>query len=87
MVIIPLFARHRILSQVAGHNMYVIKLLPPLCLSQADEDWIVAAFDDVIADLTAQHDVQVVTLDSDGAVIDRTAGRLLDLLEGQAHVA
>jgi len=50
MVIIPLFSRHRILSQVAGHEMYVIKLLPPLCLSQSDEDWIVSAFDDVIAD-------------------------------------
>ena len=49
-VIIPLFTRHRILSQVAGHEMYVIKLLPPLCLSQADEDWIVDAFDDVIGD-------------------------------------
>jgi ornithine--oxo-acid transaminase len=50
MVTIPLFSRHRILSQVAGHDMYVIKLLPPLCLSQEDEDWIVSAFDDVIAD-------------------------------------
>jgi len=50
MVIIPLFSRHHILSQVAGHDMYVIKLLPPLCLSQEDEDWIVSAFDDVIAD-------------------------------------
>ena len=50
MVIIPLFTRHHILSQVAGHEMYVIKLLPPMCISQADEDWIVAAFDDVIAD-------------------------------------
>jgi ornithine--oxo-acid transaminase len=50
MVIIPLLSRHRILSQVAGHEMYVIKLLPPLCLSEADEDWIVSAFDDVIAD-------------------------------------
>jgi len=49
-VIIPLFTRHRILSQVAGHDMYVIKLLPPLCLSQSDEDWIVEAFDDVIGD-------------------------------------
>jgi ornithine--oxo-acid transaminase len=49
-VIIPLFTRHRILSQVAGHEMYVIKLLPPLCLSQSDEDWIVDAFDDVIGD-------------------------------------
>lgn len=50
MVIIPLFTRHHILSQVAGHEMYVIKLLPPMCISQEDEDWIVAAFDDVIAD-------------------------------------
>jgi ornithine--oxo-acid transaminase len=50
MVIIPLFSRHRILSQVAGHEMYVIKLLPPLCITAADEDWIVAAFDDVISD-------------------------------------
>ena len=45
------------------------------------------AFDDVIADLTAQHDVQVVTLDSDGEVIDRTVERLVDLLEEQVHVA
>ena len=50
MVTIPLFTRHRILSQVAGHQMYVIKLLPPLCLTQEDEDWVVNAFDDVIAE-------------------------------------
>jgi ornithine--oxo-acid transaminase len=49
-VLIPLFRRHRILCQVAGHDMYVIKLLPPLCISQEDEDWIVSAFDDVIAE-------------------------------------
>jgi ornithine--oxo-acid transaminase len=49
-MIIPLFTRHHILTQVAGHGMGVIKLLPPLCISQDDEDWIVAAFDDVIAE-------------------------------------
>jgi ornithine--oxo-acid transaminase len=49
-VVIPLFRRHRILSQVAGHQMSVIKLLPPLCISAEDEDWIVGAFDDVIAE-------------------------------------
>jgi ornithine--oxo-acid transaminase len=47
-ILIPLFVRHRILAQVAGHEMSVIKLLPPLCISQADEDWIVRAFDDVL---------------------------------------
>jgi ornithine--oxo-acid transaminase len=50
MVVIPLFRRHRVLSQVAGHGMYVVKLLPPLCITEEDEDWIVRAFDDVIAD-------------------------------------
>jgi ornithine--oxo-acid transaminase len=50
MVVIPLLTRHRILSQVAGHEMYVVKLLPPLCLCQDDEDWIVRAFDDVIGE-------------------------------------
>jgi adenylate kinase family enzyme len=45
------------------------------------------ALGDVIAALTAQNGVQVVTLDSDDAVIDRTAERLRDLLEGQVHVA
>jgi len=47
-IVIPLLARHHILSQVAGHQMHVIKLLPPLCISEEDEDWIVRAFDDVI---------------------------------------
>jgi ornithine--oxo-acid transaminase len=49
-VVIPLFARHRILSQVAGHQMHVVKLLPPLCISVSDEDWIVRAFDDVLGE-------------------------------------
>jgi ornithine--oxo-acid transaminase len=49
-MIIPLFTRHHILTQVAGHEMGVIKLLPPLCISQDDEDWIVSAFDEVMAE-------------------------------------
>lgn len=50
MVLIPLFERHRILAQVAGHGMHVIKLLPPLVISDADRHWITEAFDQVIAD-------------------------------------
>lgn len=49
-VVVPLFVRHRILSQVAGHHLNVIKLLPPLCISQEDENWIVGAFDDVLSE-------------------------------------
>ena len=50
MVTIPLFKNHRILTQVAGHGMNVVKLLPPLNLTQKDRDWIVNAFDQTIAD-------------------------------------
>jgi ornithine--oxo-acid transaminase len=52
MITIPLFTHHRILSQVSGHNT-VIKLIPPLILSDADCDWASEAFDQVIAD--CQH--------------------------------
>ena len=50
MVTIPLYARHRILSQVAANNMHVVKFLPPLTLTQEDRRWITTACEDVIAD-------------------------------------
>ena len=49
LILVPLFKEHRVLAQVAGHGMHVIKLLPPLIINQSDADWIVTAFDDVIA--------------------------------------
>lgn len=51
MITVPLFTRHRILSQVAGHGMNVVKLLPPLILTDADRDWIRAGVSDVVADV------------------------------------
>ncbi|NDH66546.1 MAG: aspartate aminotransferase family protein, partial [Gammaproteobacteria bacterium] len=39
MIAIPLLQNHRLLSQVAGHGMNVIKLLPPLNLTAKDRDW------------------------------------------------
>jgi len=50
MVTIPLFAQYRILSQVAGHGMNVVKLLPPLIVTEKDKDNIVSSFNDVISD-------------------------------------
>jgi ornithine--oxo-acid transaminase len=50
MITIPLFKEHRILTQVAGHGMNVVKLLPPLILTQKDLDHIVDAFAQTIAD-------------------------------------
>jgi ornithine--oxo-acid transaminase len=49
LITIPLFAEHKILTQVAGHASHTIKLLCPLVITEADCDWIVSAFDDVIA--------------------------------------
>ena len=50
MITIPLFKEHHILTQVAGHGMNVVKLLPPLILTQKDRDNIVNSFDKAIAD-------------------------------------
>ncbi len=50
MITIPLFKHHRILSQVAGHGMNVVKFLPPLVIDDHDKDWILKALDEVIAD-------------------------------------
>jgi ornithine--oxo-acid transaminase len=49
LITIPLFKDHKILSQVAGHASHTIKLLPPLTITDADCDWILNAFDAVIA--------------------------------------
>jgi ornithine--oxo-acid transaminase len=49
LITIPLFKEHKILTQVAGHASHTIKLLPSLTISDADCDWIVNAFDAVIA--------------------------------------
>jgi len=50
LITIPLFKQHKILTQVAGHASHTIKLIPPLVIDDEDCDWIVRAFDDVIAD-------------------------------------
>jgi ornithine--oxo-acid transaminase len=49
LVVVPLFTKHRILSQVAGHDLAVLKGLPPLVISEQDIDELVSALDDVIA--------------------------------------
>ncbi|MGR6999644.1 aspartate aminotransferase family protein [Yinghuangia aomiensis] len=50
MVVVPLFQRHRMLTQVAGDHMDVIKLLPPYVIGQHDVDNFTAAFVDVMDD-------------------------------------
>lgn len=50
-VVVPLFHRHRILTQVAADNVNVVKLLPPLIVGQAEIDYFIEALDDVLADI------------------------------------
>jgi ornithine--oxo-acid transaminase len=49
LVVVPLFSDHKILTQVAGHDSNVLKILPPLVLSEPDVDWFVKALDATVA--------------------------------------
>jgi ornithine--oxo-acid transaminase len=49
LVVAPLFSDHKILTQVAGHDSNVIKILPPLVLSEDDVDWFVGALEETLA--------------------------------------
>jgi ornithine--oxo-acid transaminase len=51
-VVAPLFHRHRILSQVAGHDLNVIKALPPLTIEEAELERFAAALDGAIDQAT-----------------------------------
>ena len=48
LVVGPLFHEHRILTQVAGHHMNVLKALPPLVTPETELERFAAALDDVI---------------------------------------
>jgi ornithine--oxo-acid transaminase len=50
MVVVALFQRHRILTQVSGDHTEVIKLLPPLTITDAEVTLFREAFDDVMKD-------------------------------------
>ena len=49
--VIPLMEKHRIITQVAGHGVDVVKLLPPLVLTEADAQWFLTAFEDVMVQM------------------------------------
>lgn len=47
-IVIPLLADHRILTQVSGHGIDLVKLIPPLVISESDVDWFLSAFEEVL---------------------------------------
>ncbi|EXU61553.1 aminotransferase [Streptomyces sp. PRh5] len=50
MVVVPLLRRHRILTQVSGDHLEVIKLIPPLIIGEREVDRFVEAFTAVMDD-------------------------------------
>ncbi|WP_414167478.1 aspartate aminotransferase family protein [Streptoverticillium reticulum] len=50
MVVAPLLQRHRILTQVSGDHLEVIKLIPPLIIGEREADRFVDAFTAVMDD-------------------------------------
>jgi ornithine--oxo-acid transaminase len=49
--LIPLLDKHHILTQVAGHHIDVIKLIPPLVIDETDVQWFLTAFEDVLTQM------------------------------------
>jgi ornithine--oxo-acid transaminase len=49
LITVPLFHQHRILCQVAGHHMNVIKALPPLTIAESEIRRFAAALEQTIA--------------------------------------
>ena len=50
LLLIPLLKDHRILAQVAGNDLPVIKLLPALVIDESDIEWTAEAFASVVQD-------------------------------------
>jgi acetylornithine/succinyldiaminopimelate/putrescine aminotransferase len=48
LVVVPLFTQHRVLSQVAGHRVNIVKGLPPLTIDESDVAWFATALDEVV---------------------------------------
>ena len=50
-LVVPLFHRYRILTQVAADNVNIIKLLPPLIAGESEIDQFVLALDELLGDV------------------------------------
>lgn len=52
MIVTPLISKHRILSHVAGHNLDIVKILPPLIIGEKERARFTGAMDNVLSDVT-----------------------------------
>lgn len=52
MIVTTLFKKHKILTHVAGHNMDVVKILPPLMIGEKEIHHFTDALDDTLQEVT-----------------------------------
>jgi ornithine--oxo-acid transaminase len=71
LVVVPLFTKHRILTQVAGHDMAVIRILPPLVITDADVEEFVGALRKTIKGAQGVPSLTKFALTAAGAGIRR----------------
>jgi len=50
MVVMSLMREHRLLTQVSGHRVNIIKFLPPLVIGEAEIDYALEALDETLAE-------------------------------------
>src|SRR5207244_3925415 len=50
MIVTQMLSKHRVLTQVAGHAMDVLKILPPLIIGEKAVDLLVNALDDTLTE-------------------------------------
>jgi ornithine--oxo-acid transaminase len=50
MIVTQMLSKHRILTQVAGHAMDVVKILPPLIITEREINLFATALDDVLTE-------------------------------------
>ena len=57
MIVVPLFQRHRVLTQVAADNVNIVKLLPPLVVGEEEIEYFTDALDDVLSSAERGNDL------------------------------
>lgn len=50
LIVMPLLAKHRILTQVSGHHQDIVKLIPPLTLTKEHIDYFIKSLDEVLSE-------------------------------------
>jgi ornithine--oxo-acid transaminase len=67
MVVVALFQRHRVLTQVSGDHMEVIRLIPPLMIGDAEVKLFLDALTDMLDDASRDPASCGISADADKA--------------------